>query len=79
MIAGRAARGTKHNESRREARLVMLLERRGFLKPRRMYEVLTRPSAFPALGHGVNQEYRTHPRDLLAQKLSLLVPFSGKM
>jgi hypothetical protein len=68
-----------HNESHRRAGLVMLLERRGFLKPRRMYEVRTWPSAFPALGHGVNREYCTHPRDLLAQKLSLLVPFLGKM
>jgi hypothetical protein len=39
-----------------------------------MYEVLTTPSAFPALGHDVSIDYRTHPRDLLAQKLSLSVP-----
>jgi hypothetical protein len=49
-------------------------ERRRFLKPRRMYEVLTTLSAFPALGHHVSIDYRTHPRDLLAQKLSLSVP-----
>ncbi len=34
-----------------------------------MYEVLTTPSAFPALGHDVSMDCRTHPRDLLAQKL----------
>jgi hypothetical protein len=39
-----------------------------------MYEVLTTLSAFPALGHDVSIDYRTHPRDLLAQKLSLSVP-----
>ena len=32
------------------------------------------PTAFPALGHDVNVDYRTHPRDLLAQKLSLFAP-----
>ena len=31
-------------------------------------------SAFPALGHDVSIDYRTHPRDLLAQKLNLFVP-----
>ncbi len=32
------------------------------------------PSAFPALGRDVNTDYRTHPMDLLAQKLSLFAP-----
>ena len=41
-----------------------------------MYEVLTTLFAFPALGHDVNVDYRTHPRDLLAQKLSLFAPRS---
>jgi hypothetical protein len=44
--------------------------RRGFLKPGRMYEVLTLPIAFPALGHDVSIVYRTHSKDLLAQKVS---------
>jgi hypothetical protein len=35
-----------------------------------MYEVLTLPTAFPALGHDVNKVCRTHPKDLLAQKVS---------
>ncbi len=30
-------------------------ERRGFLKPNGIAEVLTPPFAFPALGHGVNE------------------------
>ncbi len=44
--------------------------RRGFLKPGRMSEVLTLPIVFPALGHDVSIVYRTHPKDLLAQKVS---------
>ena len=39
-----------------------------------MYEVLTTPSAFPVRGMTSAIDYRTHPRDLLAQKLSLSVP-----
>jgi hypothetical protein len=39
-----------------------------------MYEALTMPAAVPALGHGVRTDYRTHPKDLLAQKVSLFVP-----
>jgi len=34
-----------------------------------MYEALTVPTAFPALGHDVSTDYRTHPVDLSAQKL----------
>src|SRR6185312_7903754 len=55
------------------------VERRGFLKPRRMSEVLILPFAFPALGHDVKQAYRTHSRDLLAQKCELFVPWSMAM
>jgi hypothetical protein len=55
------------------------LERREFLKPRRIYEVLTLPFAFPALGHDVKQVYRTHSRDLLAQKCELFVPLPFPM
>jgi hypothetical protein len=44
--------------------------RRGFLKPGRMFEVLTLPTVFPALGHDVSKVYWTHPKDLLAQKVS---------
>src|SRR5580704_4233213 len=32
------------------------------------------PPAVPALGHDVSTEYRTHPVDLSAQKLSLSAP-----
>jgi len=32
------------------------------------------PSAFPALGHDVSTDYRTHPVDLSAQKLNLSAP-----
>jgi hypothetical protein len=32
------------------------------------------PSAFPALGHDVSTDYRTHPEDLSAQKLNLSAP-----
>jgi hypothetical protein len=39
-----------------------------------MYEVLTMPFAFPALGHDVSTDYRTHSVDLSAQKLSLSAP-----
>jgi hypothetical protein len=39
-----------------------------------MYEALTVPPAFPALGHDVSTDYRTHPVDLSAQKLSLSAP-----
>jgi hypothetical protein len=39
-----------------------------------MYEALTLPSAFPPCGHDVNRACRTHPEDLLAQKVSLFVP-----
>jgi hypothetical protein len=39
-----------------------------------MYEALTLPSAFPPCGRDVNRAYRTHPEDLLAQKVSLFVP-----
>jgi hypothetical protein len=35
-----------------------------------MFEVLTLPTVFPALGHDVSKAYRTHPKDLLAQKVS---------
>jgi len=35
-----------------------------------MSEVLTLPIVFPALGHDVSIVYRTHPKDLLAQKVS---------
>ena len=48
-------------------------ERRGFLKPDRMYEVRTTPSAFPALGHDVGIDYCTHSMDLLAQKIEFFV------
>src|SRR6266498_3547619 len=52
------------------AELLQGRERRGFLKPSRMYEVLTLPTVFPALGRDVNKACRTHPKDLLAQKVS---------
>jgi len=35
-----------------------------------MIEVLTLPTVFPALGPDVSIVYRTHPKDLLAQKVS---------
>jgi hypothetical protein len=41
-----------------------------------MYEALTIPSVVPALGRDVSIDYRTHSRDLLAQKLELFVPFT---
>jgi hypothetical protein len=44
--------------------------RRGFLKPGRIFEALTPPTVFPALGHDVSEVYRTHSKDLLAQKVS---------
>jgi|GEM_PF-6990655 hypothetical protein len=44
--------------------------RRGFLKPGRIFEALTTPTVFPALGHDVSEVYRTHSKDLLAQKVS---------
>jgi hypothetical protein len=46
----------------------------GFLKPSRIFEALTLPSVFPALGHGVSKDYRTHSKDLLAQKVCLFAP-----
>lgn len=46
----------------------------GFLKPCRMYEVLTTPLVFPALGHDVSIDCRTHSEDLSAQKVSLSAP-----
>ncbi len=49
----------------------------GFLKPSRMYEALTMPSAVPALGHDVSTDCRTHSVDLSAQKLSLFAPHHG--
>jgi hypothetical protein len=49
----------------------------GFLKPIRMYEALTMPSAVPALGHDVSTDCRTHSVDLSAQKLSLFAPDHG--
>jgi len=39
-----------------------------------MYEALTVPTAFPALGHDVSTDCRTHSVDLSAQKLSLSAP-----
>jgi hypothetical protein len=39
-----------------------------------MFEVLTKPTVFPALGPDVSIDYRTHPVDLTAQKLSLSAP-----
>src|SRR6185437_4173070 len=45
------------------------LERRGFLKPRRMYEVLTLPFAFPALGHDVKQSLSNPPERLVGSKM----------
>ena len=44
--------------------------RRGFLKPGRIFEALTTPTVFPALGHDVSKVYWTHSKDLLAQKVS---------
>jgi hypothetical protein len=44
--------------------------RRGFLKPGRIFEALTLPTVFPALGPDVSKVYRTHSKDLLAQKVS---------
>jgi hypothetical protein len=44
--------------------------RRGFLKPGRIFEALTLPIVFPALGPDVSIAYRTHSKDLLAQKVS---------
>jgi len=49
----------------------------GFLKPSRIFEALTLPSAFPALGHGVSKDYRAHSKDLLAQKVCLFAPRSS--
>jgi len=40
------------------------------LKPGRIFEALTTPTVFPALGHDVSEVYRTHSKDLLAQKVS---------
>src|SRR5690348_434125 len=74
----RTGTGRTKNEPHRTVGLEKV-ERRGFLKPRRMYEVLTLPFAFPALGHDVKQVYRTHSRDLLAQKCELFVPWSMAM
>jgi hypothetical protein len=45
-----------------------------FLKPSRIFEALTLPSVFPALGHGVGKDYRAHSKDLLAQKVCLFAP-----
>ena len=56
-----------------------MLERRGFLKPNGNNEVLTTPSAFPALGHGVMHRLSNPPLDLLAQKLELFVPSSSNL
>jgi len=46
----------------------------GFLKPSRIFEALTLPSVFPALGHGVSKDCRAHSKDLLAQKVCLFAP-----
>jgi hypothetical protein len=39
-----------------------------------MFEALTMPSVFPALGPDVSIDCRTHPVDLSAQKLGLSAP-----
>src|SRR6185437_9747832 len=58
----------KKIEPRRQAGLEKL-ERRGFLKPRRMYEVLTLPFAFPALGPDVKQSLSNPPERLVGSKM----------
>ena len=49
------------------------------MKPCRMYEALTLPSAFPPCGHDVNKAYRTHSEDLSAQKVGPFVPAEKKL
>jgi hypothetical protein len=63
LITKRSSAGSTGGASER-------VGRRGFLKPGRIFEALTPPTVFPALGHDVSKVYWTHSKDLLAQKVS---------
>jgi hypothetical protein len=61
-------------EAPRERGFMKRQNEEGFLKPCRIMRFSPKPTAVPALGHDVNPVYRTHPKDLLAQKQSLFAP-----